>query len=165
MIADICIITALLFFAIRGYKKGFVKSVYSIVSLAASFVIMALFGSSIIGTIASSSFGMSIGNFLAENVSDSVIIERCSSAIIYFVSSVVMYISVKFLMKFVLNILNKIASLPFISSINKFLGLAVGMVFGIIWIIVAVNVLNAIPKTESFILSSQLVKIFELLPK
>ena len=165
MIADICIITALLFFAIRGYKKGFVKSVYSIVSLAASFVIMALFGSSIIGTIASSSFGMSIGNFLAENVSDSVIIERCSSAIIYFVLSVVMYISVKFLMKFVLNILNKIASLPFISSINKFLGLAVGMVFGIIWIIVAVNVLNAIPKTESFILSSQLVKIFELLPK
>lgn len=165
MITDICIIIALLFFVIRGYKKGFVKSVYSIVSLIASFIIMALFGSSIIGAIASSPLGMSIGEFLAENISDNVIIERCSSAIIYFVSSVVMYIAVKFLMRFVLNILNKIASLPFISSINKFLGLAVGLIFGIIWIIVAVNVLNVIPKTGAFILSSQLVKNFGLIIK
>lgn len=165
MVADICIILALLFFALRGYKKGFVKSVYSIVSLAASFVIMALFGSSIIGKIASSSLGISIGEFLAENISDNVIIEKCSSAIIYFVSSVIMYIAVKFFMKFALNILNKIASIPFISSINKFLGLAVGLMFGIVWIVVGVNVLNSIPKTETFVLSSQIVSFFGLLSK
>ena len=165
MITDICIVIALVFFALKGYKKGFVKSVYSIVALAASFVIMALFGKSIIGIIASSPIGVSIGEFLAENISDNVIIERCSSAIVYFVSSVAMYIAVKFLMKFVLNILNKIASLPFIRSVNKLLGLAVGLVFGIVWIVIAVNVLNVIPKTEEFIISSQLVKIFGLILK
>lgn len=165
MITDICIIIALLFFALRGYKKGFVKSVYSIVSLAASFIIMALFGSSLIGIIASSPIGVSIGEFLAENISDSVIIERCSSAVVYFASSVLMYIAVKFLMKFVLGILNKIASLPFISSLNKLLGLAIGIVFGIVWIVIAVNVLSVVPKTEEFIISSQLVKNFDLILK
>ena len=165
MITDICIAAAIIIFAFRGYKKGFVKSVYSIVSLVASFIIMALFGGSIIGIIASSPIGVSIGEFLAENISDNAIIERCSSAIVYFASSVVMYIAVKFLMKFILGILNKLASLPLISSLNKLLGLVVGVVFGIIWIIIAVNVLSIIPKTEELVISSQIVEMFGLILK
>ena len=165
MITDICIVMALVFFALRGYKKGFVKSVYSIVSLIASFAIMAIFGGRLIGIIASSPVGMAIGEFLSENISDSVIIEQCSSAIVYFVSSIVMYIAVKFLMKFVLGILNKIAYLPLIRSVNKLLGFAIGFVFGIVWIVIAVNVLNVVPKTEEFIISSQIVENFGLILK
>ena len=155
MIVDLCIIICLILFSAIGYRRGFVKSVYSIASLVATLAVLALFGDVFIDAVAKSPVGISIGNYLSENVSDSFIIERCSSAVVY--------VAVKFLMKFLLKIINKLAKLPFINSVNKFLGLFIGFIFGSVWVVVIVNVLAAVPKTEELVISSQIVNIFNLI--
>ena len=163
MITDICIIVFLIFFALGGYKKGFVKSVYSIVSLAATFLILFIFDKPLINAIANSPFGIAAGEFFANNTTDNLIVQSCSSAFVYLVSCIVLYIVIKIVLKFALKILDNIASLPFIKTINKFLGFFLGLVFGIIWAIVILNILSIFPKTEIYVLSSELVKIFNII--
>jgi uncharacterized membrane protein required for colicin V production len=163
MIVDLCIILCLILFSAIGYRRGFVKSVYSIASLIATFAVLALFGDVFIDAVAKSPVGISIGNYLSENINDSFIVERCSSAVVYLISSIITYVAVKFLMKFLLKVIDKLAKLPFINSVNKFLGLFIGFIFGSVWVVVIVNVLAAVPKTEELVISSQIAQIFNLI--
>ena len=163
MISDICIVIFLVLFMLNGYRKGLIKSVYSIVSLLATLLVLFVFGDAIISEIAKSPLGIAIGEFFAENTGDISLIKSCSEAFVYLVSSIILYIVLKLVLKFVLRILDKIATLPFINIINKFLGMFLGLLTGVIWAVIILNVLCIFPQTESFVLSSEIIKVFDLI--
>ncbi len=163
MICDIAIVIFLVLFMLNGYRKGFVKSVYSLVSLLATIVVLFVFGDAIISQIATSPIGISIGEFFAENTGDIALIKSCSGAFAYLVSNIITYVVIKIALKFILHILEKLASLPFINMVNKFLGIIVGLASGIMWAVIILNVLCIFPKTEIFVMSSQILKYFDLI--
>lgn len=163
MICDISIVIFLVLFMLNGYRKGFVKSVYSLVSLVATILVLFVFGDAIISQIAASPVGVAIGEFFAENTGDIALIKSCSGAFVYLVSSIALYIVLKFSLKFILRILESIASLPLINMINKLLGIVLGLACGIMWAVIILNVLCIFPQTETYVMSSEIIKYFDLI--
>ena len=85
MIADICILLLFTLFAVNGYRKGFIKSVYSIISLAATIMLVSIFKDSFVRVISQTTLGVAIGEFFASDSSDPVLIKLCSEKIVYLV--------------------------------------------------------------------------------
>ena len=163
MIADICIIVFLILFAYSGYNKGFVKSVYSVLSLVATLLILFVFDDFFIAEIAKSPLGVAIGDFFVESADNSFLAQQCSSAVVYIASSIILYISIKFVLRFVLKILDVVASFPLIRLFNKTFGLVIGFVIGCIWVIVIVNVLYVFPQTTNYVDGSLILAYFNII--
>jgi len=160
LIADIGIIILLIVFAYNGYHKGFVKSIYSILSLVATLLILFVFDDLFIEAIATSPLGVAIGDFFVESAEDSFLAQQCSSAVVYIASSIILYVAIRFVLKFLLSVLNAVASLPLIRFFNKTLGVVIGFIIGSIWVVVIVNVLFVFPQTKNFVLESLIASYF-----
>lgn len=161
---DIIIILLIALFAILGFKKGFVKSIYSIVSLAISYVIINLIKDTFIQKLAASDFGKYIADLVANNY-DGLLKEQISYACVYIISLIVLYIAVSFVVKIAFKVIDSLSKLPFINSANKVLGFITGLIIGIIWVIIITNVCYYIPQFTSFIKESNIVDMFGLLIK
>lgn len=163
MITDICILTVLALFIFNGYRKGFVKSIYSLLSLFITYFLVSVLQDSFIKIISESSVSMYIADFIAGKTGNSEISALCSEKLIYLLSSVVLYILIRMVLKFGLTIIDSIASLPLIKSLNKFLGFIMGAVTGIIWIVIIINVLSVFPQTKDYVINSEIANIFKLI--
>jgi len=163
MYIDIAIILALIYFMSNGYRKGFVKSIYSVISLAATIFLLFVLKDTFIEAISSSDIGKTIGEFISQTTDNALLVKKCSEAAIYFVSCIVLYIAIKIALKFLLKILNALSSLPIISFINKFLGLIIGTVFGAIWIVIIINILYIFPQTSQYVVDSFIANYFGII--
>lgn len=163
MITDVCILIVLALFIFNGYRRGFIKSVYSLLSLFITYVLVSLLEESFIEIVSQSPASMYIGEFVAGKTGNIEIAALCSEKIIYLLSSVVLYILIRIGLKFGLTIINSIASLPLIKSLNKVLGFVLGAIIGIIWIVIILNVLSVFPQTENYIIDSKIVDFFKLI--
>lgn len=163
MYTDIAIIIAIGIFIINGYHKGFVKSIYSVLSLAATVLLLFVLEDTFIEAISASPIGTAIGDFFADSTKSELIARECSSAVIYLVSCIILYIAIRFALKFVLKILDTIASLPVINLVNKFLGMFIGFIAGAMWIVIILNVLYVFPQTSDFVLDSAIAEYFNII--
>ena len=163
MIADIGIVVLLIIFAYNGYHKGFIKSVYSVLSLVATLLILFVFDDFFIDAIAKSPLGVSIGEFFVKSSDNAFLAQQCSSAVVYIASSIILYVAIKFALKFVLSVLSVVASLPIIRFFNKTLGLVIGFVIGCIWVVVIVNILYVFPQTSEYVLESLIADYFGII--
>ena len=163
MIADVVILILFSLFVYNGYKKGFIKSVYSILSLVATIILVSIFKDTFVKAISESPIGVAIGEFVVGNSEDAALAPIYSQGIVYLVSVIIFYILIRFVLRFTLTIINSIASLPIVSSLNKFLGLVLGIVIAIVWIVVIVGVLSTIPKASKYIEDSLIVEYFKII--
>ena len=163
MVTDICILIVLGLFIFNGYRKGFVRSVYSLLSLFITYALVSVLEDSFIEIVSQSPVSMYIGDFVAGKTGNSEIAALCSEKIVYLLSSVVLYILIRIVLKFGLTIINSIASLPLIKSLNKVLGFVLGAVTGIIWIVIILNVLSVFPQTKDYVIGSQIAEFFKLI--
>ena len=163
MLIDICIIAIFAIFVYNGYKNGFIKSVYSILSLVATIIVVSIFKESFVKSIAESDIGVSIGKLLTGSSADPKIVALCSEGVIYLASVAIFYVVLKFILRFTLTIIDSIASLPIIKSLNKILGLVIGGVIGGIWIGVVIGVLYNVPKTSVWLEDSVIVEYFKII--
>lgn len=163
MITDICILLIFTLFAVNGYKKGFIKSVYSIISLVATILLVSLFKDNFIRFISNTSLGVAIGEFFATDSHDPILVKLCSEKIVYLAFVVIFYVVVRILLKFALTIINSIASLPLVNSLNKFLGVIVGMIIGVIWIAIIIGVLSGMPQTKEYVIDSIIIEYFHII--
>jgi len=163
MIVDICILALFALFVFNGYKKGFINSVYSILSLAASVILVSLFKDTFVTAIAESDFGVKIGELFAGSSAKPEVVSMCSEGVVYLASVVVFYALLRLVLRFTLTIINSIASLPVINSLNKILGLALGAVIGAVWLVVIVGALCNIPKTAGWFNDSTIVEYFKII--
>ena len=105
MITDICIFIAIIFFSVHGFKKGFIKSVYSLLSVFATLFLLYILKDYFINEVSKTELGVAIGNFFSGNDEFDFITQRISTAVISFVSTLILYIFIKFILKFVLKII------------------------------------------------------------
>lgn len=160
-IIDIVIIVIVAVSVLLGYKKGFVKSIYSILSLLVTYLILFYFKASLITAIAESQIGQMIGKIFVSGAGDTALAKQVSSAVIYLASGIILYFVIKLILGAVLSILNTITSLPIINTLNKFLGLCIGIVIGLIWVVIVLNVLSALPETAESVALSQFARYFD----
>ena len=163
MLADICIVAAFALFVYRGHKNGFIKSVYSILSLIATVVLVSLFKDTFVKAIADSAVGVAIGELFAGSAGDPQLVSLCSEGVVYVASLIIFYAIIRLVLRFTLTIINSIASLPMIDSLNKMLGLVLGGVIGAVWLVVIVGALVNIPKTAPWFSNSVIVEYFRII--
>lgn len=163
MIADILILIMFSLFVYNGYKKGFIKSVYSILSLVVTIILVTIFKDTFVKAISESPIGIAIGEFIVGNTGDSALAPMYSQGIVYLVSVIIFYLIIRLVLRFTLTIINSIASLPIINSLNKILGLILGVVIAVVWIVVIVSVFSNIPQTAEYIESSLIVEYFKII--
>ncbi len=159
-IIDIFIVSLIVISVYLGYHKGFVKSIYSVLSLVVTYVILYFFKSTLITAIANSQIGELIGSLFVSEAGNTILAEKASSAVIYLVSGVLLYFAVKLILGIALRVLDTLASLPIINIFNKFLGLCIGAVIGMIWVVIALNVMVALPQTIDYVSASELASYF-----
>jgi len=164
MVYDICIVIFVLIFLIVGQKRGFVRSVYSLLSIVLSVVLVYLLKDIFIKAVAESPLGEAIGGFFAESLG-SEFSEEISLAAVSVVSMVILYFASKFILRALVGILNAIAKLPILSSLNSFLGAVFGIVAAALWITVITNIANLFPEAQKLIAQSSLVEFFGILMK
>ncbi len=164
MMYDACIVIFVLIFLIAGQKRGFVKSVYSMLSVVLSIVLVYFLKDAFIKAVAESPFGVAIGEFFAGSLG-SEFSNELSLVAVSVVSMVILYFASKFILRAVVGIIDKIAKLPILSSLNSFFGAVFGIVAGGLWVIVITNIANLFPEAQKLIAESSIVDYFGILMK
>lgn len=162
MTFDIIIAVIFAVFLIAGYKRGLVRSVYSLLSVAVSIALLYFCREFFVEYIVSSPVGKWIFNLFRENYGADVA-QKCSYAATYIVSIIILYAIIRFIVKALFGLLDFIAKLPLINIVNSILGAVFGCVSGILWILIIVNILHCFPKTADFVADSSIVEYFNLL--
>jgi len=160
-----CDVLIFLFFAIfiaMGYKKGFVRSVYSTMSVLISVLVLYCCKEVFTQYVVSSSFGDIIYDFFARNYSEEIA-KNCSYAVTYILSIIVLYVIIRFVIKTLFGVMDFMMKLPMLNIANKILGLALGAISGAIWIIVVINVLYCFPQTKDFVETSVVAEKLNML--
>ena len=161
MICDILMFGVLAIFVAVGYKKGFVRSVYSTLSVVISVLVLYCCKGMFTDYVASSSFGDIIYGFFERNYGEDIA-AACSYAVTYILSIAVLYVLIRFAMKAVFGVMNFMAELPMLNIVNTILGAVLGALSGIIWIIIIINVLYCFPQTKEFVETSAIAETFNM---
>ena len=159
---DVIIILVVALFFLSGLKKGFIKTAYSMLSLIISGAAVYLLFDSFVPIVAKSPIGQTIGSFFASGYGGELSL-RCSEAVIWLVSVIILYFLVKIALRLLVNVADLIARLPLISSLNKLLGGVAGVAIGALWVVVITNVGHCFPQLAPLIDASHLVKMFGIL--
>ncbi len=161
MICDIAILVVFAIFLVSGYKKGFIRSAYSMLSVIISIVLLYFFRDAFTEYIVSSSVGEGIYEHFSANY-DGDIAEKCAYALTYILSVAILYIALRFAVKSLFKVLNIIAKLPLLNILNSLIGAAFGAVGGFLWIVIVLNVLYIFPQTKDLVSDSEIAKAFNL---
>lgn len=144
MLFDVIIIALIALSAFLGYKKGFVKTVSKLLCFVVSIILSKLLHPVISGAVRNSFIGDFINSKIAEK---SIITEDMPSfvqkagettvngltdAVVAVVTIIIIMIITFFAANAVVNAINLVAKLPFISSINRTFGIAAGLLMGIL---------------------------------
>ncbi|MBQ4630324.1 MAG: CvpA family protein [Clostridia bacterium] len=160
--ADILIILIMAICCIWGLKKGFIAALYSFVSIFLSIFLVYLLKDVFVDVIAHSPIGDYIGGLLAKNYSAAVA-ENCSEAVVSIVAVVALYFLVGFILRIFGGLLNALAKLPIINTINKVAGAITGFLVGAVWVVIVVNVLYYIPRFNDFVSASFIADVFGII--
>lgn len=169
MYADIIVAAILLIFAVVGFKRGFIKSIASTVSLVASFVLawmispavadfLILLGvkeqiyEKVSATLGSG--GAESLSALPEAVSNAImtgqadVLTKTAISVAEICVNIIAFVSVLIIVRILIWILvktlNLIAKLPVISFFNRSLGLVFGAAQGILVVFILMTVLQAV---------------------
>ena len=169
MYADIIVAAIMLIFAVAGFRRGFIKSVASTVSLVASFVLawmispavadfLILLGvkeqiyEKVAATLGSG--GAESLSSLPEAVRDAIMagqadaLTKTAISVAEICVNIIAFVSVLIIVRILIWILvktlNLIAKLPVISFFNRSLGLAFGAAQGILVVFILMTVLQAV---------------------
>ncbi len=159
---DILIIVILFLSFILGLKKGFVKTAFSMLSLVVSSLLVYFLYDHFLGYFASSEGGKLISQYIAENY-NGIFSEQISAVVVSAAALVLLYFIVKILLKFLVGILELLSKLPLINTLNKFLGGAIGLVFGAIVVVIITNIACVIPSVSPYVESSKIVEATSIL--
>ncbi len=162
MICDIAVILVFVLFLVTGYKKGLIRSAYSMLSVVISVALLYFLRDAFADFIVSSQIGESIYDFFLRNY-DGEIATKCAYAVTYIVSIIILYVVLRFMIKALFNVLNLIAKLPLLNFVNSMLGAVFGVLGGVLWIVIIINILNCFPQTKDFVADSEIVKTFDIL--
>lgn len=162
MIFDAIILALLILFFYNGLKRGFIRSAYSMLSLVISVVLVHVLHDSFVTAVAASPIGETIGNFFAGSYGG-FLAEECSRAAISVVSIVLLYFIVKIALRMLINVIDLLAKLPLIKSVNKLLGGIFGVLSGAVWVILITNIGYYFPQLKALIDASKIVKAFGIL--
>ena len=109
---------------VSGWRRGFIKVFGGLLALA-------------LATLVTSVLGAPLADAIAPQTS-------LEPPVVRLMCSVVLFTLVYVLMAFLLRSLNIVAKIPLIKQLNKVLGLAVGTVSGVLWVLFAVGVLHTL---------------------
>jgi len=159
---DAIIIIILLLSFILGMKRGFVRTAFSMLSLVVSSLLVYFLYDGFLSYFSSSEGGRIISEYVMKNY-DGLFAEQISAVAVSAVALFVLYFVVKILLKFLIGILDLLAKLPIIKTLNKFLGGLSGLVFGVILVIIITNIASVTPSFSSYIEDSEIVKLADIL--
>ncbi len=162
MICDIAIILFMLICFFSGWKKGFVRSVYSLISILICIIVTYFLSNSVSRFLAETEWGLKFGEMLASSYIGFAA-DECAKSVISIVSVILVYFISKIALKFLLGFLDSLSSLPLISFFNSVLGLVFNGVMGALWIVILVNLMYSLPQTQNAIIESEIVSELELL--
>ncbi len=153
--ADIILVAVMAFFALRGAKRGFARSLVGIISTVLSLVISVLLYKGVSGMIYASPVGEAVRrgveSFLAENTSGtaSLIINTQSGvgALTMLSVNAISFLLVIILSKIIVSVIagavNMAARLPLIKQANSLIGMAIGIISGAVFCYIAIGVIAA----------------------
>lgn len=150
--ADIILIIIIAFFALLGAKKGLVKTLFGAVSTVISIVLSMILYKPVSGMLYDSATGDSIRTGVAEFIKEKMqtgenfplfeqSVETLTSLVINAISFIVVVLAVKVLIIVISNVLNIATKLPVIKQANKLLGMAAGVLSGIIVCYIIIGVI------------------------
>jgi len=157
MICDVVILVFMIFTMFFGWKKGFVRSAYSIISIAICLLALYFFRTPVAQYLADTRWGTKLGEFITASYIGFAA-KECTKAILTVLSVAIVYFSTKIILQFVFKILDSVTSLPLLHAFNQILGLLVNGVVGAVWIVILVNLFYVLPQTQSIILESKIVE-------
>ena len=161
MICDIAIAVIFIIFLVIGFKRGFVRSIYSMLSVIISIALLYLCRGFFVEFVVSSPVGKGIYDFFVNNYGDEIAL-KCSYAVTYVLSIIILYVILRFLIKALFNVMDLLAKLPLINFVNSLLGAVLGGISGILWIVIIINILYVIPKTSMLVSDSSIAQHFNL---
>ena len=162
LICDIIIIFFVLITLFFGWKKGFVRSAYSVLSLVICLLAMYFFKAPFAHYLARTQFGKDLGEMLTSSYVGFAA-DECVEALMSAISVICIYFAAKITLQFVFRVLDSLTSLPLIHGFNQVLGLIVNGVAGLLWIVVLVNLFYALPQTQNAILESKIINEFNVI--
>ncbi len=147
---DIILIFILVLFAYDGWKRGFVKKLLGLVSTVISLIFSIILYNPISKFISESSLGAfvreNVYNFLQEKgeqlLKTDVAVETASTIIINTISFIIIIILAKILVTILSEVLNIASKFPVIKQANKVLGMAIGLVSGLLICYIAIGVMK-----------------------
>ncbi len=159
---DALIIITLVLSFILGLKRGFVRTLYSMLSLVLATVIVYFLYDYFLKYFATSNAGKLISDYITSNY-NGIFSDKISALAVSGVALFVLYFVVKLLLKFIIGMLEILAKLPLINTLNKFLGGAIGVVIGAILVVIITNIAFVIPSLSPHIEASKIVEMADFL--
>ena len=150
--ADIILIIFIALFAAAGAKKGLIKTLFGAVSTVISIILSMVFYKPVSEILYKSLAGDLIRNSVSEIIKEKIqagqqlpvfeqSVETLTSLVVNAISFVIVVLAVKLLIIVLSNVLNIVSKLPVIKQANKLLGMAAGVLSGIIVCYIVIGVI------------------------
>lgn len=150
MLVDIIIIGVIALSIYFGYKRGFIKTVSKLLSIIVSIILAKLLHPLISGFVRNSFIGDFINDKIAGNAQTAIpdnmpiFIQKAGESVAFGIADVIItIITILIIFKVasivagnIVTALDLVAKLPLISVVNKWLGLAGGLIMSFFWIYV-----------------------------
>ena len=176
IIIDLVVVAIIWIMATIGYKKGLIKTMYGIVAFILAAVLTALYHQQVAEFIMKFDFvqktlediNQSIASkfipqdtsvmplWMSNSVSDAIVnagmsvAEKIMEIIITALTVVVTFIGIKILLGFLVGILDKLAKLPILDTINSTGGMLFGVLKGVIVVLVLCALLTAFMPSKNY---------------
>lgn len=178
ILIDIILVAVIWITSVKGYKKGLVKTVYSLVAFIAAAIITALFYKDIVEYLMSLTFIRDIVAKLNQNITDSIIASTGSSLampvwmgdtitysvqaagisaagklveiIIMIATVVITFLLVKLILGLLVGILDTIMKLPILDTINRTGGLLGGLIKGVLIVLISFGIISMFVAADKY---------------
>lgn len=148
---DLIILLVILLFMLVGYRRGLIKTIFSVIGyfiITYFSILLAPVLSKIL--IINFEIDKTLLNFVTNNekffsiISDEIL-QNIVGRIVNVIAFVILFIVLKLIFHLIVSVLNNIANLPILSTVNKLGGLLLGTLEGIVIIYLIILMVNWIP--------------------
>ncbi len=153
---DILLVIGLILFALRGWKRGLILSVFSIIGYIISLIVARTFSPQITNFIISNTgldtwmdnlLGDQIRSAVQFNISTTMMTGFAAKAIINMICFFIIFIITSIIIFKFARFINRIEKLPFIGGINKFGGLVFGTMKGFLLTFIVLSFMSLVVNT------------------
>ncbi len=139
---DVAILGILLFFALRGYHSGLVKQLISLLGFVIALIAAYLFYGKLAPLLSNWIPFPEFQNGTIDLISQTLNLEVMFYNALAFI---IIFIVMKIILWVLGNVLDKVAKLPVISTLNNFSGLLISLAQGLLIILLLVNFATVLP--------------------